>query len=157
MILESTQILYTCQHLNGATVVVESAAPVCKSTGKRGYKKISPKHPSVKWAAASLAHYKWLCEMALCLVDEHEYRFGTDRHSCEVHLRWLAANPPADLLEKRWLSDPTPAMPDEYKVEGNVEQSYWNYYNGSKQERGLFKWTGRHVPHVFRIEPYKTQ
>ena len=153
MILESTQILYTAQHVNGGTVVVEAEAPVCASTGKRGYKKHAAKHPSVLWASASLAHYLWLCRMALCLCDEHQFRFGPVlRHLCAVHIEWLMENPPPGLLEKiKWLSDPTPAMPDEYKVPGSVVVSYWNYYNGSKRDRGLLKWTRRQVPHVFRL------
>jgi hypothetical protein len=151
MILESTQILYTAHHVNGGSVVVETTAPICKTTGKRGYKKHAAKHPSVRWASASLAHYVWLCRMALCLVDEHQYRFGpTARHSCAEHLEWLRAHPPPGLVGKTaWLSDPTPAMPAEYKVHETIVECYWAYYKGAKKERGLFKWSRRRTPHVF--------
>ena len=152
MILESTQILYTALHVNGGTAIIEESAPICKSTGKRGYKKHAAKHPSVLWASASLPHYLWLCRMALCLVDEHMFRFKPkERHSCEEHLLWLQKTPPPGLSSKlKWLSDPTPAMPEEYKIYGSIVACYWAYYAGSKQERGLLKWTGRQVPHVFR-------
>ena len=148
MILESTQILYTCQHMNGGTAKVDESAPLCLSTGKRGYKNHAVNHPSVKWARSSLAHYIWLCWLGIALVKEHGYRFNPKKpHSCLVHLEWLLANPPVGLIEDRWLSDPTPAMPNEYKVVDDVEQSYINYYIGSKVR--MLKWTGRHIPHVF--------
>jgi hypothetical protein len=151
MILESTQILYTAHYMNGGMAIVEEFAPICKSTGKRGYRVTHPKHPSVMWACEALPHYLWLCRMALCLVDEHQYRFGpTARHSCEEHLLWLIQVPPPGLINKlKWIKDPTPAMPDEYKVADSAIQSYWNYYRGSKKERGLFKWSRRHTPHIF--------
>jgi len=148
MILESTQILYTCQHMNGGTARVNESAPLCLSSGKRGYKNHAANHPSVKWARSSLAHYMWLCWLGLALVKEHRYRFSPNKlHSCFIHLIWLYKNPPVGLIEDRWLSDPTPAMPNEYKVEGDVIQSYINYYEGSKIR--MLKWTGRHIPHVF--------
>jgi hypothetical protein len=154
MILEYTQILYTAQHMNGGTEQVEASAPLCKSTGLRGYKKHSPKHPSVLWACAALPHYIWLCKLALCLCDEHEFRFDpVVRHSCSVHLEWLSRNLPPGLLcedKLKWLSDPTPAMPDEYKVSERVVECYWAYYNGSKKERGLLTYTRRGVPFLFR-------
>ena len=148
MILESTQILYTCHHTNGGTELVNSQAPLCLTTNKRGYKNHSPNHPSVKWARSSMAHYIWLCHLGLALVKEHTHRFSPKKpHSCLVHLEWLITNHPPGLLEKSWLSDPTPAMPNEYKVEGNVQRSYINYYQGSKNH--MLKWSYRHVPHVF--------
>ena len=139
MILESTQILYTAQHVNGGTALVAAAAPICKSTGNRGYKNHHAKHPSVLWASATLPHYMWLCKMALCLVDEHAFRFQpAARHSCEEHLKWLMANPPPGLKTKlKWHSDPTPAMPDEYKVHDTVVECYWAYYKGAKRDKGL--------------------
>lgn len=149
MILEYTQILYTAHHVNGGTARLQVEAPICKSSGVRGYKQHAAKHPSVLWASSSLAHYLWLCRMARCLVDEHFYRFGT-HHSCSEHLAWLQTHVPPGLCSKvTWVSDPTPAMPDEFKVHPNVFECYWAYYNGSKRERGLLKWTKRHTPHLF--------
>lgn len=145
-------MLYTAQYVHGGTSSVEMNAPICISTGKRGYKKHAANHPSTKWVCMSLSHYMWLCKLALCLCDEYLYRYGPKApHNCQQHIEWLQKNPPPGLLEKKaqWLCDPTPAMPDEYKVKGNSIASYRNYYAGSKQERGLFRWTKRHVPHVF--------
>ena len=147
MILESTQILYTAHHIWESKALED--APLCVSTGKRGYKKHSAKHPSVMWAAAALPHYIWLCWLGLALVKEHQHRFGpVARHSCGVHLDWLLANPPERMSEQLvWICDPTPAMPDEYKVAGNSVASYRRYYLGQKKDRGLLKWSRRHTPH----------
>lgn len=151
MILESTQILYTANHVNGGSVWITEAAPVCATTGKRGYKQHAKNHPSVLWASESLAQYMWLVRMALCLVDEHMYRFGpTKRHSCYEHLLWLRENPPPGLLKRcEWLRDPPPAMPDEFKISPLSVVCYWAYYNGGKRERGLLKWSRRSTPHIF--------
>ena len=151
MILESTQILYTCHHLHGGSARVEAKAPICLTTGKRGYKKHAAKHPSVLWAASALPHYIWLCWLALELVREHAYRFQPKRpHSSLEHLVWLVRHAPPGLCgQLQWISAPTPAMPDEYKVYDTVEECYRAYYMGQKRERGLLKWTRRHRPHVF--------
>jgi hypothetical protein len=156
MILESTQILYTANHVNGGTVLILTAAPICSTTGARGYKKHAAKHPSVLWCSESLAHYFWLIRMALCLVDEHAHRFNPkERHKCEEHLLWLRANPPPGLLGvSKWYRDPPPAMPDKYKISDFSVICYWAYYAGSKRDRGLFKWSRRGMPHVFRDERY---
>jgi hypothetical protein len=41
-------------------------------------------------------------------------------------------------------TEPTPAMPDEFKVPGNSVLSYQQYYNGSKTR--LHSWKLRDVP-----------
>lgn len=159
MILEYTQILYTANHVNGGTKKIEASAPICASTGKRGYKKHAANHPSVKWATESLAHYLWLNNLALELVKEYDYRFKpSEPHACLKHLQWLRANIPLELTFSRyWMRDPPPAMPEEFQVKNNSLQSYWNYYNGSKRERGLLIYTGRHMPHVFRLVKHLTK
>ena len=151
MILEYTQILYTSNHVNGGTVLILESAPLCASTAKRGYKLHAKNHPSVLWASESLVHYYWLLALALCLVEEHTFRFKPlQPHACLAHLKWLGAPPPEKLLTRRiWLRDPPPAMPDECKIENDSIQSYRNYYNTSKKERGLLTYTKRHIPHIF--------
>lgn len=152
MILESCQLLYTAHHLHDGSIRVEVSAPLCATTGKRGYKKAHPKHPSAIWTAEALPHYIWLCWLTRELLREHRYRFNPKQeHACKVHLDWLMANPPMGLLNKvKWIRDPPPAMPDEYKVEGDSIASYRAFYNGSKRERGLLKYSKRKLPHIFR-------
>ena len=50
---------------------------------------------------------------------------------------------PKNIPSKGWLSDPTPAMPDEYKA-SNAIQSYRNYYVGDKKR--FAKYTHRETP-----------
>lgn len=146
MILESAQLLYTAHHENGGTHMIQDSAPVCASTGNRGYRSTHKNHPSALWARASLAHYYWLIALAKDLVNEHMFRFSPKKpHACLAHLEWLEQNPPPNLEETRWLGDPTPAMPEEYKTESSLE-SYRNYYSVAKKD--LLKYSKRHVPHI---------
>ena len=150
MILESTQLLYSAHHELGGTEIVEREAPICITSGNRGYKKSHSKHPSSIWVRESLAHYMWLVWLAKDLVEEHMYRFNPKNyHASLVHLEWLQSNLPPQLTETRWLRDPTPAMPEEYKCPNDSIISYRNFYNGSKRDRGLLKYTKSHMPHIF--------
>lgn len=150
MLLEYTQILYTSNHVNGGTSAIQDTAPLCISSGMRGYKLHAKNHPSVKWASESLAHYMWLNALALELVREHRYRFKT-MHACKEHLFWLRDHPPPGLLTKsEWLRDPPPAMPAEYRVNQQSVSCYRAYYNGAK--RHILTYTKRHFPHILRQE-----
>lgn len=148
MILEYTQILYTSNHVNGGTATVMESAPICLSTGARGYKLHAKNHPSVLWASESLAHYMWLLSLALDLVQEHSFRFSPKAiHACHPHLVWLRAHPPPGLFSHLlWKRDPPPAMPEEYRVNSRSIDCYRAYYNGGK--RGLLKYTKRSLPHI---------
>lgn len=150
MILESTQLLYTANHENGGTLQIQESAPVCASTKRRGYRSTHKNHPSAIWTRTSLAHYYWLISLAKDLVDEHMFRFSPARvHACLEHLEWLEQNPPPDLKETRWLKDPTPAMPEEYKTPDAIE-SYRKYYSVAKKD--LLKYTKRHMPHILKMD-----
>jgi len=156
MILESTQMLYTANHENGGTAAIESGAPVCASTGRRGYRSHAKNHPCTKWVRESVAHYRWLLALAFDLVREHMYRFSPKSiHACNAHLMWLKANPPPGLKMRRWLRDPPTAMPDEFRV-GDSVRSYIAYYNGAKRLAGLLVYTKRHMPHVFASRSLKS-
>ena len=147
MILEYTQMLYTANHEHGGTAHILATAPVCASTGVRGYKSHAKNHPCTKWVRESKAHYDWLLTLALALVDEHMYRFAPKAiHACHAHLEWLRENPPA-FATSAWRDPPT-AMPEEFRVSPDSVRCYIAYYNGSKRDRGLLKYTKRHTPHV---------
>ena len=149
MILESTQMLYTAHHEHGGTSQIEARAPMCASTGRRGYKSHAKNHPCTKWVKESLAHYKWLLELAFELVREHTFRFSPKSiHACNTHLLWLKANQPPSLRLRRWLRDPPTAMPEEFRTSDSI-RSYIAYYNGPKRASGLLVYTKRHIPHVF--------
>ncbi len=154
MILEYTQMLYTTLHMLGGTENILSNAPLCASTGVRGYKVHAKNHPSTKWVRESRAHYDWLLTLALALVEEHMYRFAHKTiHACHAHLEWLRANPPK-FSEATWRDPPT-AMPEEFRISPDSVLCYIAYYNGSKRDRGLLKYTKRHVPHVLSKGGYR--
>ena len=144
MILESAQLLYTAHHETGSQKL--ETAPVCASTGKRGYKSAHKNHPCAIWVRQSLAHYYWLVWLAKDLIVEHEYRFSPEKpHGCLEHVLWLESNAPP-ITNMAW-RDPPMAMPDECKGPDVVE-AYRKYYNGPKRDRGLLKYTKRHMPHI---------
>lgn len=152
MILEYTQILYTVFYLTESKEQLASS-PWNKNTGRHGYLPVhNKKHPSVVWAAEALPHYVWLTLLAKYLVKEYHHRYQPKKpHACEEHIQWLSKHLPEGLLLPHklvWLRPPPPAMPEEYKVEHDSIQSYINYYNGSKAERGLLVYTRRSKPHI---------
>ena len=148
MILESTQLLYTAHHENGGTHMIQISAPVCLSSGKRGYKSTHKNHPSALWVRKSLSHYLWLLNLAKDLVDEHLFRFNPKKvHACLEHLEWLELHLPPNLVERKWLHDPTPAMPDEFKSQ-DVLKSYRKYYSIAK--KSIISYTKRHPPHILQ-------
>lgn len=146
MILESTQLLWTAQHLLGA---VPNDAPLTVSSGQRGYRPTHSKHPCAIWTRATLGNYRWLCALAAALIEEYHYRYPHGRaHACEPHVAWLTANPPAPLVRAAQpLTLPALAMPDLYKISPSPTACYKAYYLGQKYERGLLTYTHRDPPH----------
>jgi hypothetical protein len=102
------------------------------------------KHPSGIWVRASITHYRWLFSLWVELLKEYTYRYDKV-HSAERMKVWFET-PPNNIPIKGWLSDPTPAMPDEYKVP-NAIHSYRNYYTGAK--KSFASWKKREVPSWF--------
>ena len=111
-------------------------------TGSEGwYKKTHVNHPSAVWARQSRENYLWLCCLGLEVAKEYEYRYGR-KHKSSYVIEWAKDNVP-DLPSLGW-TQPTPAMPDEYKVPGDSLQSYRNYYKLGKSH--LHSWKFREVP-----------
>jgi hypothetical protein len=153
MILEYAQLLSTAHRILDGTE--------WSDRGKRGqkirrwklsndsderlmYKATHINHPSAVWCRANSENYMWLAHMLEALCIEYTYRYGK-KHKVE-----------RDGLTERFLNklpkniatgdffEPTPAMPDEYIVEGDSIQSYHNYYNGGKTR--MFSWKLRNPP-----------
>jgi hypothetical protein len=117
MILESAQMLCTAHHVfgNGHNVP---------------YKQAHLNHPSTVWARESTHHYYWLYEHMLALGNEYTKRYGKKHLTitkCEEPLLY-APNGMPTLPYKH----PPQCMPDEYKVDGDSVEAYWNYYIGDK-------------------------
>lgn len=147
MLLESTQLLWTAQHVatEGRIPALETA-PTTLRGDRHGYAPTHPKHPCAIWTRASLANYRWLCELALALAEEYHYRWPAREgpHACEAHVIWLRAHPPP--LPEGPLTPPAQAMPDIYKVPGLAPVAYRAYYTGDKAARGLLVYTRRTPP-----------
>jgi hypothetical protein len=139
MILETTQLLYTAQHIYGDL-------DGCPYTP---YKIAHKNHPSAIWCRSSMENYLWLCELGIAYCEEYRHRYGYEKeHSCEKHLRWLYTNPPDVEYNGFW--EPPQCMPEEYKVEDDAVQAYRNYYIGEKL--GFIRYTNRDAP--YWLEPY---
>lgn len=135
MIVEATQLLYTCHYLVGSIV---------PSTG---YKKTHPKHPCSIWLTESIENYLWTIAFAWELAEEYRHRYGLHKlHTCEIHLVWLERNIPSQLPIVK-MTPPRLAMKPEYKVGCTSMDCYRYYYIVSKdRERKIVKYTNRKRP-----------
>lgn len=135
MILEYAQLLSNAHHmLDGDQVIT----PIYKLTHKN--------HPSAVWVRKSEAHYRWLWKLLGCVCKEYTYRYEKVHKVEREGLLSTLEVPPKNIPNLGWLHDPTPAMPDNYKVPDAI-QSYKNYYMGDK--KGFAVWKNRPVPDWF--------
>lgn len=135
MILETAQLLSNAHHMLDGDQVIK---PIYKLTHKN--------HPSAIWTRASETHYKWLWALLAELCKEYTHRYGKVHKVERDGLIQVLKIAPKNIPSTSWVSDPPPAMPDEYKVR-DVVQSYRNYYVGAK--KSFARWTNREVPQWF--------
>jgi hypothetical protein len=153
MILEYAQLLSTAHRvLDG--VITEGFSP---SGRKRKTYKLSDSredilysathinHPSAVWVRQSDKNYDWLFSLYQELMNEYTYRYGKV-HACSK-LEMTLAKVPNNISHKPF-TEPTPAMPDEYKILGNSIESYRSYYINSKSH--LAKWKERQIPEWYQ-------
>ena len=105
------------------------------------YKKTHVNHPSAIWVRQSKTNYKYLCELNLSLCKEYTYRYDKI-HAGQKVVEWLYYNIPN--LPDLEFTEPTPAMPDDYKIIDDSISSYRLYYNKAKTH--LFNWKKRNTP-----------
>lgn len=149
MILESAQMLSTAHRvIDGVeTIGVSPSGRKQKrwvlpdSREQTLYSATHVHHPSAVWVRQSKENYEWLFSLFLELCREYTYRYGKS-HKCESMIRLFMQTP--NNIPNKPFTEPTPAMPDQYKVPGNSLQSYHNYYNGEKTR--MFSWKKRDVP-----------
>lgn len=110
------------------------------------YKATHANHPSAIWTRAAKRNYLWLFNLWIATLDEYTYRYGKV-HGCAKLIPYLKNAPEkihrAEPYEMFVL--PTPAMPDECKVPGDIVESYRKYYNSDKTE--LATWKNREIPY----------
>jgi hypothetical protein len=101
-------------------------------------------HPSGVWTRASNQNYNWLYSLWSNLLEEYTYRYGK-HHSAERMKNYFYSLP--NNIPIGPFTQPTPAMPDQYKITGDSLRSYINYYVGAKQH--LASWKKREKPEWF--------
>ncbi len=148
MILEYAQLLSTAHRmLDGKEYIDASSGRRIKrwrleneSMENILYKASHINHPSAIWVRQSNNNYNWLMCLLQDLLQEYTFRYGKI-HATDRLVYWLR-KPPAN-IPVGYFTQPTPAMPDEYKVPDSI-QSYRNYYIGAKKT--MAKWKNRPVP-----------
>jgi hypothetical protein len=154
MILEYAQLLSTAHRYLDGTVNIGVSKTGRKQTryvlpdhrDDKLYSATHINHPSAVWVRQSLENYQWLYNMFKDLIAEYTYRYGKD-HKCAMLLSDLQY-PPNNIPKNRPFTQPTPAMPDDFKVAGDSIKSYHNYYNGAKTR--MFSWKKRETPSFIR-------
>jgi len=101
-------------------------------------------HPSAVWVRQSDKNYMWLAEMLEMLCCEYTYRYGKVHKVESIGLMQLLKNEFPKNIPTGNFTEPTPAMPDHYKVAGDSITSYKNYYLGDKTR--MFSWKNRPTP-----------
>ena len=111
------------------------------------YKASHINHPTSVWARASAENYSYLYDTWIELLREYTYRYGKI-HMSGAKLSGLLKEPPRNIPDVPF-TDPPPAMSHypQCIVEGDIVQSYRNYYKEAKA--GFAKWTKRPAPKWF--------
>lgn len=145
MVLETQQLLSTAHRvLDGKEKVVKVNGrnkkiwEISDDRNTNIYSATHSQHPSSIWTRSSDSNYKWLYQLSVELLKEYTYRYGKV-HACEKLLPYLKNSP--NNIPKGNFTEPTQAMPDEYKVVGDSITAYRNYYIGAK--RHLADWSGK--------------
>lgn len=109
------------------------------------YKATHINHPSAIWCRQSTQNYIYLAALLRTLCKEYTYRYGKIHRVELLGLPNLfLRNIPHNIGKLNVFTEPTPAMPDKYKVQGDSVASYRNYYNGDKSH--MFTWKKRPQP-----------
>lgn len=132
MILESCQLLCTAHHILGT-----------KSLPDKFYRATHINHPCSKWVREAKENYSWLAQHCIHLCNEYTYRYNKIHASNDLAV-WLFCNiPPIKNVE---MTEAPKCMPEEFKVENDIVQSYRNYYILDKQKNIKCQWTNRLKP-----------
>jgi hypothetical protein len=155
MILEYSQLLSTAHRvIDGVEYVDDSSGRKIKRWKLSGwyenilYKATHINHPSAIWVRHSYDNYAWLRSLLYQLCKEYTYRYGKIHKVEASGLMEALCYAPLNIKIGKF-TEPTPAMPPEYIVEGDSVQSYKNYYNGSKKH--LHNWKLRPIPYFIEV------
>lgn len=151
MILETAQLLSTAHRLldGQETSVITDKGKKAKrwilsdDRNEILYSATHMNHPSAVWCRQNTANYVWLSSLLIELCVEYTHRYGKV-HKCQQSGLVEALQTPPKNIPIGIFTEPTPAMPDIYKVVNDSITSYRNYYNGAKTH--LAKWKNRSIP-----------
>ncbi len=135
---------YHCdQHV--VKMILESVQMLCTALNKKGfetpYKSTHANHPCVLWVEHSYSNFVWLTGLTKALNAEYRYRFNkTHDHKSMNVLAQVEKLKYPDLGLTKFAQ----AMPEQYRVKGNVVAAYRNFYRGEKLS--FAKWTKRPMP-----------
>ena len=101
-------------------------------------------HPSAVWTRRSLANYQWLFNLFSECLKEYTHRYNK-QHATQ-RLQPYLSDPPKG-IKVDVFTQPTPAMPDSYRVIGDSIKSYRKYYLADKVS--ISRWTNREMPKWF--------
>ena len=104
------------------------------------YKATHINHPSAIWCRQSAVNYKWLYNLLVALCREYTFRYGRIHKVQSSGLMQVLYQIPNNIKQGTF-TEPTPAMPDDVKVQGNSIASYRNYYRDYKHH--LLSWKGK--------------
>ena len=148
MILESAQLLCTVHRVLDGTEYTDLTKNGRKIKRWRLdndikenllYKAGWLKHPSTVWLMQSAYNYNWLYRHMMALNEEFKKRYKGVDHLAIAKLSRVLRNPPKNIPLNKQGTLPTPAMPDECKVPGDVVASYRKYYIMKKQRFATWK------------------
>ena len=138
MILETCQLLCTAIQL---TKEINDPEPP--------YKKTHENHPSSIWSRKSKKNWSWLKELGIALCKEYTYRYNKI-HKCENIIKNL--NCPN--LSDDEFTEPSQAMPDEYKDKSSII-AYRLYYACGKKHlhhhKNRHAWKNRKIPKFISV------
>ena len=104
------------------------------------YKACHTGHPSTLWVMDNVFHYAWLYNHMIALNEQFKLRYNhTEDHMTIRKLKDVLRNPPKNIPLAKIPTDPTPAMPDECKIPGDVVGSYRKYYIMKKRDFATWK------------------
>ena len=128
----------------------ETAQVLCTVLNVNGhqspYASFNPKHPTVIWASKSKSNWLWAQQLGIELCREFTYRYGRV-HKTEEIIRTLKCPPELPDLA---FTDPTPAMPDEFRSTNSLNSYRRFYFYGKRRMffkvNGDWRWTKRDLP-----------
>lgn len=133
-------IVEYCQLLSTAHRVLDGNVLPRQELESILYKKTHRNHPSAIWARACRANYLWLHELTVQLNKEYTRRYGRVHKSVRTGLMDALLTTPENIVDGEF-SEPTQAMPDQYKVPGDSIKAYKAFYIAEKS--GFAKWKGK--------------